>query len=133
MKTIPPLRETDAHGSGHYGAPRKGHTHNGVDLAVWPGTFITSLTKGIVTKLGWAYADHPDYRYVQVTTDELDYRYFYVTPMVSEGELVNVDTVLGKSQDLRIIYKDITPHLHFEVKKGSEYLNPMQFLQRSEV
>lgn len=118
-----PERGTDRHGSGHFGASRGSRTHRGVDLACYPGTKIRSTVCGKVTKLGWPYRDRPEFRYVQITDARgLDHRYFYVEPSVEVGQEVTSYTVIGTSQELP--YEGITQHVHYEVKSGSEYLDP---------
>ena len=129
-----PMRGTDKYGSGAYGASRGQRTHKGIDLACYPNTRITlSLigieTVGKVTKIGLPYAEHPEYKYVQVTTpNDVDVRVFYVTPMVKVGEFIDADTVLGISQNLQIIYPGITSHTHIEIKKGTDFLDPKKYI-----
>ena len=133
---IPPQRTTDKHGSGFFGAPRGTRTHRGIDVACWPGSLVQSICDGTVTKHGWPYSDpnKSEYRYIEVTDDEgLKFRYFYVLPAITEGNRVKAGDILGEVQDLGKIYKGITPHFHFEVKLNGQYLNPNQFLQRSEI
>lgn len=119
-----PIRGTDSQGAGYYGAPRGSRTHKGIDLACYPGTSIRSTVCGTVTKLGYPYADKLEFRYVQVTAQAtgLNHRYFYITPVVEIGQLVTLETVLGFSQSLP--YDGITQHVHYEIKDGSEYLDP---------
>ena len=132
MKIIPPIRKNDAHGSGEFGAPRGEKTHRGVDLACYEGSTVLSLTDGLVTKLGYPY-DPSDrlkghLRYVQVTYDETNYRYFYILPTVKVGDTVKVDDPLGKTQGLTKIYKGITDHFHLEITRDGIYLNPEGFV-----
>ena len=122
-----PIRGTDAQGSGHFGAPRGGRTHKGIDLECYPGTEIRSTVHGTVTKLGWPYKNDLTFRYVQVTDiGGLDHRYFYIKPSVLVGDVVTPDTMLGTSQELP--YNDITQHVHYEVKNGSNYLDPTSYV-----
>jgi len=120
-----PQRGTDQQGSGHYGAPREHRFHRGVDLACYPGTAIYCTVDGTVTKLGYPYRGRLEFRYVQVTDAEgLAHRFFYIEPAVDVGQEVTPDTVLGVSQELP--YEGITQHVHYEIKRGSEYLDPTQ-------
>lgn len=116
IKVIPPRRGTDKYGSGHYGASRGNRKHKGIDLAVMADSYVCSNTMGEVTKLGYPYKDHREYRYVEITTDGLRHRYFYVDPLVEVGDLVVKDAIIGKMQDLELIYPNgMTNHLHYEI------------------
>lgn len=129
IKLIPPKRRPDNFGSGHFNAPRGDHFHNGEDLAAWVGSIVLSNIAGRVTKIGYPYGDDLSFRYVQVTSGSgLDYRFFYVNPSVKVGDNIKVDDELGTVQDLNKRYDGITPHIHFEVKKSGEYLDPNDYL-----
>ena len=129
LKAELPVRRTDKHGSGAWGAPRGGRKHRGVDYACHDGTIIFSATLGVVTKIGYPYCDDLSYRYVEVTdANNNRYRYFYLSPLVTKGEAVTNSTPLGMVQDLQKRYKHITNHCHVEVKNGDDYLNPEMML-----
>lgn len=121
MKITPPIRGRDSHGSGAFGASRvSARIHKGVDLACYAGSLIYSLTPGKVTKLGYPHdpsnIKKGHLRYVQVTHEGKDYRYFYVSPSVRVGDEVRKDDVIGMAQGLLKIYPGITDHIHFEIK-----------------
>jgi len=124
----PELRKPDKWGSGHFGAPRGKRVHHGIDYQASKGSLVHSNVSGKVTKLGYPYADDLSYRYVQVTTEEgLDYRFFYLEPSVVISDLIATGDILGIVQDLGARYEGITPHFHFEVKHGNEYLDPADY------
>lgn len=125
LKAGLPVRGTDQHGSGAYGAPRGVRTHKGVDYAAWPGSAILSPVPGSITKIGYPYGDDMSFRYVEVT-DALgrQHRFFYLDPIVSIGDTVVVDDELGQVQDLGKRYPGITPHCHYEIKHEGKFLNP---------
>ena len=94
-------------------------------MACYPGTIIHSTVSGKVTKLGYPYADKLEFRYVQVTDSQgLNHRYFYIDPLVKMDQIVTLETVIGMSQKLP--YEGITHHVHYEIKDGVEYLDPME-------
>jgi murein DD-endopeptidase MepM/ murein hydrolase activator NlpD len=132
LKIIPPLRGFDIQGSGAFGAPRGNRTHNGIDIACMKGSKVLVANDGVVTKLGYPYnptdAKKGHLRYVQVTCDGYDERYFYIKPMVIVGSHVKAGTVIGEVQGLTNIYEGITDHYHFEVKKDGEIINPHDYL-----
>lgn len=115
---IPPIRGTDCHGSGAYGAKRGKRRHNGIDLACFKGSLIKSLTHGIVNKLGYPYNPSDPkkghLRYVEVGLDGNRYRYFYIDPCVAVGDIIEPGMIIGEAQGLCDIYKGITDHIHFE-------------------
>lgn len=119
-------RKPDVQGSGHFGASRGGRSHMGLDLAAEPGTPIHAPINGCVTKIGWPYADpnKRHIRYVQVTAGDYDFRVFYVDPCVAVGDTVTVDTVIGHGQSTGEFYPGITEHVHFEIKRGRDYIDP---------
>lgn len=127
-----PIRGDDKHGSGVFGAPRGNRTHKGVDIACYEGSEVLSVTDGFITKIGYPYDPNDNkkghLRYVQVTSGNLDFRYFYVHPTVSIGDKVIKGDMLGITQGLLKVYPGITDHFHFEVKEGDEHINPMNFL-----
>ena len=127
------IRQQDDYGSGEYGASRGSRLHKGVDFAPQ----VHAVTGGKVTKLGHPYANDLSYRYVQVTDkDGYRVRYFYVSPSVAIGDVINEGQILGLMQDLGRRYhgtkeapRTITPHFHFEVmdKRGA-CIDPITYL-----
>lgn len=130
IKVTTPFRGTDSHGSGAFGASRGSRKHNGIDFSAQPNSRVHSVCAGEVTKLGYPYSDDLGYRYIQITdTDGYDVRYFYVRPLVVDGDHVGFDEAIGFVQDLDQRYKGITPHIHFEVKKDGEFVDPEKYLK----
>lgn len=120
----PTIRGRDAKGEGHFGAARDGgrRKHLGVDLIAAHGTSVMSSVSGTVSRLGWAYAGDPHYRYVEVTTPAGQVvRHFYVFPLVQVNEAVEAGkTRLGTVQDLTRRYPGITNHLHLEIRQAED-------------
>lgn len=131
-----PLRTMDRFGMGHYRAPRDHGFHNGDDMACEKGSLICTPDGGSVTKIGkpYYYAEPKNkkerlknkLRYVQITTiTGLEIRIFYVQPRVEFGERVVKDQIIGEAQDLKAIWgNDMTGHVHVEVKRNGEYVDP---------
>jgi len=132
IKIVPPMRYTDKFGSGHYGAPRGNKTHRGIDIHAPVNSMILSPVMGEITKQGFPYGDDLSFRYVEITTsDSLRFRFFYVKLLSSLtiGDKIQIDDVIGYTQDLNNRYEGITPHFHFEVKdEDNNYLDPNTFL-----
>tara|TARA_R110000765_G_scaffold197276_1_gene303031 strand:+ start:127 stop:513 length:387 start_codon:yes stop_codon:yes gene_type:complete len=128
MKAKLVIRGHDAHGAGHWGAPRGEREHRGIDYACPVGMLILPIKEGMVTKIGYPYPDS-DYRYVQVTEEGYDWRYFYLNPAVELNQYVDTETPIGSVQDLTTRYAGITNHCHLEIKKRGEYINPKELLE----
>lgn len=136
----PPIRSVDAHGMGHYKAPRTHGMHNGIDVACYDGSQICAIESGTVTNIGRPYFyENPEnnkeilknaLRYVQVTGfSGLVFRYFYVQPQVKLNNTVFEGQVIGESQDIQAIYgMDMTAHIHVEIKKNGVFIDPTNFV-----
>lgn len=120
------IRGCDRYGCGYYEASRSYGLHRGVDLVHAPGEQVCSPVFGEVTKLGYPYKDDLSFRYVQVSMHGHDFRLFYVDPCVKVGDIVSFGAVIGTVQDLSKRYgSGMTNHVHFEIMKDGEYINPM--------
>lgn len=128
--TKPTYRGNDDYGSGAFAAPRGSRTHKGIDYAVQPGQEICPGVRGVVTKLGFAYADDLQWRYVEIKEDRgYKHRFFYVDPLVSLGDVVKPNTVIGRAQNIASRYDDdervMVNHVHYEVKDpNGRFVNP---------
>ena len=121
-------RGSDAFGAGYYGAPRGRRIHNGFDLLCGAGDLVCSPIAGTVTKVGYPYGDDLSFRYVQVSVGVYAFRVFYVEPSVAVGDKVDTCTLIGSAQDLGERYEGIPNHVHLEIMKGQEYIDPAPFL-----
>lgn len=120
------IRGCDKWGCGHFGASRGNRKHNGVDIIWTAGKPFHALTQGVVTKLGYAYADDLSFRYVELT-DRVGarWRYFYVKPSVELGEEINAYEDIGVVQTLQNRYPEIVDHVHFEIiRADGTYVDP---------
>lgn len=124
---IPAMRGSDSQGKGYFGAPRGDRTHKGVDFVAKPGEPVRAFMAGTVTKLGFPYADKPQFRYVELTRPNGDrLRYYYVAPTAEVGDQIAAGEMLGTCQELP--YPGITQHVHFEVMVRGEYADPIVYL-----
>ena len=129
MKAIIPTelekRGQDKFGSGEFGAPRGDHTHHGIDYVCTNRAAILAPVDGMVTKIGYPYADDLEFRYVELTTiDGYHHRIFYIYPCVRDGEVIKDGQTIGYSQDLTERYPGITQHCHYEIKYQGKFINP---------
>lgn len=129
------MRGSDSQGKGYFGAPRGDRTHKGVDFVgtvgdpgpIKPGDPVRAFMAGRVTKIGFPYADKPQFRYVEVRRVNGDsLRYFYVEPTVALNDEISAGEMLGTCQELP--YPGITQHFHLEILVRGEYADPIRYL-----
>jgi len=98
-----------------------------MDFACAAGAIVLSPVSGVVTRLGYAYADDLSYRYVEVEDESNKrHRIFYISPTISVGsEVYSQTTQIGIVQDLTKRYPNgMTNHVHYEVKSDGKFVNP---------
>ena len=98
--------------------------HSGLDFAAPKGTTVLSAGKGIVTFVGTksGYGN-----VVEVThANGLVTRYAHLSGFLSEeGQAVNTGTPIAKVGSTG---RSTGPHLHFEVRKADDAINPKAFI-----
>lgn len=122
---------SDAAGDGHFGAKRGRRTHKGVDYVCKPGEFVYSPVSGVVSKLGYPYADNLRWRYVEIKDDDKNrHRLFYCRPAVVKSQIVSKGEVVAEADDVTERYPDqgMTAHVHYEIITAfGEYIDPEEF------
>jgi murein DD-endopeptidase MepM/ murein hydrolase activator NlpD len=105
--------------------------HTGIDLSVSSGTDIYSLANGVVVKTG--YSDGYG-NFAIVYHGEIDGSYYFTTynhmkepASVSAGQSVTAATVIGHVGSTGL---STGPHLHFEVRVGTEVNGEFSFVFR---
>jgi murein DD-endopeptidase MepM/ murein hydrolase activator NlpD len=120
-------RGHDAFGNGQFGASRDGgdRHHEGVDYVDTPGQDVIAPISGYVTKIGYAYDNNRDLKFVEITNPAIGYtsRAFYVAPTVQEGQAVQLGEVIGKAESLQGRYAGITNHVHLEVMRQGKRID----------
>ena len=103
--------------------------HDGIDLAVKRGTGITALKDGVVAFSGFqgGYGNTVIVRH----EDGLETVYSHTARNhVTEGQTVTTGTLLA---DVGSTGRSTGPHLHFEVRKDGEAVNPLPYLKDSDL
>jgi len=113
-------RKADAYGHGEYGARRDGgaRRHEGVDFVADPGQPVVAPISGYVSKIGFAYADDSNLKFIEISNPALRYtaRVFYVDPEVEVGQAVRVGQTIGSQHSLERKYPGgMTDHVHLEI------------------
>jgi murein DD-endopeptidase MepM/ murein hydrolase activator NlpD len=99
------------------------------------GSKVLAVSKGKVTKVGYPYnpsdSEKGHLRYVEIKDDNgYKVRYLYVSPSIWVNTLVKEGMVIGEAQGLTEIYKDITDHIHIEVKDpNGDFIDPEEYLK----
>lgn len=103
-------------------------THNGVDILAETGTPVHVMDNGTVVEV----VNDPLWG-ISVTVDHENgilSRYCNLSPSLElkEGETVESGQTLGVVGDTADMESKMEPHLHFEVIKGSEYIDPYEYV-----
>jgi murein DD-endopeptidase MepM/ murein hydrolase activator NlpD len=97
---------------------RYGPGHFGVHFVVPPGTTVRAAGTGVVSFVGWV--DGVLYVVVRHPGDLRTTYGFLAATEVHNGDQVTVGQVLGTTRG---------PILHFGLRRGDEYLDPMQLFR----
>ncbi len=111
--------------SSPFGVQRPGHLHKGVDISAPFGSPIKAFRSGVVTEAQW----HHSYgKIVEIRQDDgLIARYAHMSQiLVRAGERVWQGQPIGRVGSTG---RSTGPHLHFELIRGSQHMNPMVHLQ----
>lgn len=103
-------------------------THNGIDISCTLGTDVVSSEKGTVTKVNY------DINYGNsVTIEHGEYSFIYTSLSsdiyVNEGDRVSKGDLIGKTSDSCMSEICDDPHIHLEVLKNNEYINPVDIIE----
>jgi len=119
------LRGEDPTGHGYYGAKRGSRKHKGLDLVAAPGDAVLSPIHGVVTKLGYPYANNLAFRYVEITNDTYRVWLMYVAPEVKVGDRVFEGQRVGEVQDIAGYWDPkMKNHVHYQVWKHGLLTDP---------
>ena len=116
-----------------FGAKRKGHRHQGQDLAAASGTPVVAPYRGVVTAV--QYQAKGAGRYVVIDGEDYDYVFMHLRTgsiVVHEGERVRTGQAIG---EVGSTGGSSGPHLHFELWVGAWYdgghpIDPLPLLQQ---
>jgi len=101
--------------------------HKGIDIAAKSGTDIVAMADGIVIFSGrkGGYGNIVEVRHA----NGLETRYAHnQRNLVKEGDMVSKGQIIAK---LGSTGRSTGPHIHFEVRRNGEAINPMQYLDLS--
>jgi len=102
--------------------------HPGIDIRADAGTPVKAAASGIVTK---AYADDLMGFTVEILHEggfETVYSNLQTGQLIEENDEVKKGDVIGGVGTTALREINEPPHLHFEVKKDGEYVNPFDYI-----
>jgi murein DD-endopeptidase MepM/ murein hydrolase activator NlpD len=103
-----------------------GATHPGLDIAVPEGTPVRAAGGGLVVEV----SENAEYgKMVRLAHPQgYETRYGHLSQIrVRQGDRISLGTVLGLSGNTG---RSTAPHLHFEMRKGNEAVDPMTLIQQ---
>lgn len=123
----------DAHGSGAFGARRRAHTHQGLDLVAKKGAPVYSPVDGTFVRKGRPYANDERFSLIVLNGEGFEVKLMYVEPVtLSPGDSVKRGQVVGHAQAVSDKHGDgMLDHVHVELRRtvGAELVNPATMLR----
>ena len=104
-------------------------THDGIDIKADIGTEVKAMTKGTVSEV---YADSLWGNCVVIDHgDGITGYYFGLEPQinVTAGDEVSAGQVIGTVGNTADIESDMESHMHFELKYGNEWIDPVSYIE----
>ncbi len=132
IKYIPsiwPVKDGGGHITSDFGSRRDPFMnsykfHSGIDIAHWPGTPVIATADGVVSFTGWL----GGYGRVVKITHKYGFTTVYghlMSVYVSEGTYVRKGQVIG---NIGMSGRATGYHLHYEVRIGTEFVDPTPYL-----
>ncbi len=114
---VPIEIRVDRYGDGHFGAPRRGYKHRGIDILADIGTPVLACKSGRVAVVDY---DKLSGNYIIIRhRGELTSLYLHLEDVyIKEGQRVRQGDIIGtvgKTGNAR--FAGVKPHLHFEIRK----------------
>lgn len=104
-------------------------THDGIDISAEIGTEVKSMTSGTVMNV---YTDPLWGNCVEIDHgDAITGYYFGLDPVISvtAGDKVSAGEVIGTVGNTADIESDMEPHLHFALKYGNGWIDPVSYIE----
>ena len=101
--------------------------HTGIDICSPYGTAVTAIESGVVVEVGY---DINYGNFVEIETGDFLCRYTSLESgiKIKSGDEVSKGDTVGYLSDSCISEICDEPHLHFEMKKDGEYVNPAEYI-----
>lgn len=132
------IRESDAFGSGVFGASRTragvSYGHKGLDLIALEGDAVYAPMRALVQRHGWAYADQAcNLRSIHLLADDgTAVKILYAMPVVEAGVIVEAGTMIARAQNVAAWHmrhagdpRKMINHIHVEVAVHGRLVDPV--------
>lgn len=103
---------------------KRGSFHKGIDIAAKIGTPVYVAEKGVIEKTGFFSNGYGNLIVVKHEKDLATYYGHLSEILVKNGHSVSKGTLIGK---VGTTGRSTGPHLHFEVRKGGQAMDPEEF------
>ncbi|MFW5998281.1 MAG: peptidoglycan DD-metalloendopeptidase family protein [Halanaerobiaceae bacterium] len=117
---------TSSYGWREHPIDNEKHFHKGIDISLSPGSPIYAVEEGKVTFSGWS----EGYGNLIILEHQNNIKTYYAHNMkllvkedkkVEKGKIIALSGSSGKTNG---------PHLHFEIRKNNDTINPMKYLSQ---
>jgi murein DD-endopeptidase MepM/ murein hydrolase activator NlpD len=121
----------DSRGNGFFGSPRSGNRlHEGIDLFAQIGTPVLAVRLGKVVVSEEQYKGMGKYVVIRHPGNLVTIYGHLSKICVKRGQWVRQGEVIGEvGKTGNANYRDIQPHLHFEVRAAGVPSDPLEYLQ----
>jgi murein DD-endopeptidase MepM/ murein hydrolase activator NlpD len=126
----PLILRNDNQGLGHFGAPRGGRKHQGIDFLADPGSAIMAPISGILRPLT-VYATDTRWKGVSIKNNTIEVKIFYMHPLIVSNTHVYTGTRIGTAQDRASISPGMKNHIHIEVYLNGKLVDPSPYFKYS--
>ncbi len=119
IKTATPLPNMTGVSQGYH------FMHPAIDLTAPEGSSIFPIRKGVVVEVGTLKFGYGRYVVVKHESDLVSLYAHMGKILVEEGDEIDEETILG---EIGMTGRTTGPHLHLEIKKNGEHVNPKFYL-----
>ena len=123
------IRREDRWGCGAFDAPRGERRHRGIDIVANPDQALFSPITGRIVRVAEPYDDEPRYNGLLMEGlgewAGLELKLFYLDHF-DLGPIKQGDP-LGTAQDIAVRYPGITGHIHVELRREGQLIDPTPF------
>ncbi|MEI6631024.1 MAG: M23 family metallopeptidase [bacterium] len=121
----------DSRGDGFFGSPRSGNRlHEGIDLFAQMGTPVLAVRSGKVVVSKEQHKGMGNYVVIRHPGNLVTIYGHLSRVYVRRGEFVRQGEAIGEvGKTGNANYRDIQPHLHFEVREAGIPTDPLEYLQ----
>jgi hypothetical protein len=124
--SYPLILRNDNQGLGHFGAPRGGRKHQGIDFLANPGSAIMAPISGIMRPLT-VYSTDTRWKGVSIKNNTTEVKIFYIHPLIVNNTHVYNGTRIGTAQDRASVSPGMKNHIHVEVYINGKLVDPSPY------